>query len=671
MRKYLVLLPIALIFTVLIACSEEEVKPEDRLEDYIQNWNDQNYSSMYDMISTDSQDQYPTEQFVDRYEKIYTDLEVENLNVTFDIPDNEETENEDETIQSFPIQVEMETLAGPITFDYQATMVQQEITEDEMSWFVSWDPGFIFPDLKEGGEIGIDSELPVRGQIFDRNQNGLAVNAGIYELGVVPERFGDNSDQQKEEIAELLELDVETINSALEAGWVEPHLFVPLKVMPTLNTEQAEELIAKVEPLTYQTTTGRIYPYGEATAHLTGYIGGITAEELEARDSTVYSPNDLIGKSGLESVFEKRLKGEKGVKIFVKHDAKENTVLAEKPVKNGDMINLTIDAELQREIYTSYQDDAGTAAAIHPKTGETLALVSSPSYDPNELAYGISTSNWEELQDDPKLPLQNRFSSTYAPGSTIKPITSAIGLKSGAIIPGEGIEINGLTWSKDDSWGNNEVRRVSESNGPVDLTDALVRSDNIYFARKAIDMGSGTLVEGLNNFGFGEDIPFAYPITKSTVSNSGEIDREILLADTSYGQGEMQMSALHLALSFTPFLNDGTLLKPTLETSESTGEAWKTNLVSSDHAQLIQDVLRKVVSASNGTARDANIDNVQLSGKTGTAELKTSQDDEDGQENGWFVAYPAEHDVLITMMVEGNSSGYAVNKVADIFREIR
>ncbi|MRH41955.1 penicillin-binding transpeptidase domain-containing protein [Aquibacillus halophilus] len=670
MRKISLMIFI-LLLVILSACSEEEVKPEDRLTEYIQQWNELNYSSMYEMIFSSSKEEYSTEQFVDRYQKIYNDLNVTNLNVTFDIPaedEEEEKSSEEDLTKTFPIHVEMDTLAGPITFDYQATMVQQELSEDEITWFVEWDPGFIFPELKAGGDIEIINESPIRGQIFDRFHNGLAVNESVFNLGVVPERFADNPDQEKQAIADALDIDVETIDSAIGASWVEPQHFVPLKMMPTITEEQADQLHAKIEPLTYQATTGRIYPYGKATAHLTGYIGKITAEELEELDPTIYSANDVIGKSGLESIFEERLKGEKGIKIVVKQEGEEDHVIAEKPVKNGETINLTIDAELQTEIYTSYQDNAGTAAAIHPKTGETLALVSSPSYDPNEFAYGISSANWEAIQNDPQLPLLNRFSSTFSPGSTIKPVTGAIGLQSGTIVPGEGIEINGLTWSNGDSWGNNQVRRVSESTGPVDLTDALVRSDNIFFARKAIEMGNETFVSGLNHFGFGEDIQFPYPIQQSKVSSSGEIDREILLADTSYGQGEMQISALHLALTYTPFLNNGTMLNPVLEMDQPTGEAWKTDLVSGEHALLIQEALRMVVTSSKGTAQGANIANAKLSGKTGTAELKTSLDDDNGKENGWFVAYPEEHDLLIAMMVEEQNSGYVVNTLADIFR---
>src|SRR5699024_6932704 len=123
-----------------------------------------------------------------------------------------------------------------------------------------------------------------------------------------------------------------------------------------------------------------------------------------------------------------------------------DVVLAEKPVENGENIELTIDVNVQDRIYNSYNNEAGTAAAIDPKTGETIALVSSPGFDPNEMLYGMSDSAWNSLQDDPKKPLINRFAATYAPGSVMKPITAAIGLENGGIDPKEALEIEGLTW---------------------------------------------------------------------------------------------------------------------------------------------------------------------------------------------------------------------------------
>src|SRR5699024_2019405 len=196
-----------------------------------------------------------------------------------------------------------------------------------------------------------------------------------------------------------------------------------------------------------------------------------------------------------------------------------------------------------------------------------------PSFDPNEFIYGISQSKWEELSDDTNQPLLNRFASTYAPGSAIKPVTAAIGLKNGSITHDEGIEISGQEWSKK-GWGDVVVTRVSTTDKPVDLKLALTNSDNIYFAMKAVEMGSDDYIDGMKAFGFDDKLPVKYPIKKSQISNDGKMD-EILLANTSYGQGQVEMSALHLAFAYTPFLNDGNMIQPSFLEKDKTGEIWE------------------------------------------------------------------------------------------------
>ncbi|WP_117168751.1 penicillin-binding transpeptidase domain-containing protein [Paraliobacillus sediminis] len=668
MLKFLKGIGLLVLFFILTACSEEEVKPEDRLTQYLDEWHEQNYTEMYNLLADTSKETYPSEEFIDRYEKIYGDIEVSELAITYTVP---ELEEEDTVPTTFPIEVSMNTMAGEVNFESEMTLVEQE-TEEESNWYVQWNPGFIFPQLKDGGEIGINTVQPTRGQIFDRNQNGLAINAEMYTIGLQPGLFSENETEEKEQIAELLDIDVAAIDGALAPDWVSDETFVPLKKVSKDDPDYIDELMA-IAPVVTQDTTGRAYPLGEAAAHLTGYVGKITAEELEEQEAGTYGQSDLIGKRGLEQLYESRLKGTRGVSIVVTSENGGSTPIVEQAVQNGEDITVTIDGELQQTIYASYQDDAGTAAAINPKTGETLALVSSPAFDPNQLSSGISQTLWDELSNDEQSPLLNRFASTYAPGSTIKPITAAIGLDNGTIEAEEGIEINGLTWSKD-GWGDYQVRRVSESSGPVDLSDALIRSDNIYFAQQTVELGSESFVTGLEQFGFGEDLPYSYPIAGSSVSSDGSLDREILLADTAYGQGEMEMSTLHLATVFTPFLNDGNMIQPVLEADEALSQVWQEGLVSSENVAVIKDALRQVVVASNGTAPEANIDAVELSGKTGTSELKSAQGEEDAQENGWFVTYPSEEDIIISMMVEHvenkGGSHYTVQKVADIFEQL-
>ncbi|HLR14360.1 MAG TPA: penicillin-binding transpeptidase domain-containing protein [Bacillota bacterium] len=658
------------ILFLITACSKEQESPDKELRTYIDHWSNESFEEMYNSLSEDAKSNHTKEDFTERYEKVYTDMEIHEIEVTYDELTKEEIERAyEEGTVTIPFQASMTSLAGPISFDYEAELQLVESDDDE-KWVIDWNPGFIFPALKDGGKISFQSDSPERGSILDRDSIPLAMNDVVYEIGIIPEKLPDDPSAELTQIANILEISVSSIEQALSADWVEPGLYVPITKVPKTNEDTLVKLW-DINSIERRETDGRVYPLGKSAAHLVGYVGDVTAEDIENAEPGAYGPQDVIGKRGLEYVYEETLKGERGIKIIVTNEDEEDVILAEKPTVDGEDVKITINSYMQKEIYESYGKEAGTAAAIDPKTGEALALVSSPSFDPHDFAYGIGQKKREELESDGQQPLLNRFTATYAPGSVMKPISAAIGLKDGSLNPDEGIEIKGLTW--DNGWKDYQVRRVSESSKPVDLADALKRSDNIYFAMKAIDAGIETYTNGLENFGFGQEFPFPYPYTASSISADGTIDNEVLLANSSYGQGEIEISALHLAIAYTPFLNEGNMLQPTLLTSEKTGEIWKEDILSKEDAKIIEDILFEVVDA--GTAKKAQRDDFDISGKTGTAELKVSADAK-GHDNGWFVGYPTEdQDILIAMMVEKvedlGASGYVASQVADLLVEIK
>ncbi|WP_246001127.1 penicillin-binding transpeptidase domain-containing protein [Oceanobacillus piezotolerans] len=666
MKKY-ILLGIILLF--LAACSEDNASPNDRFQTFITHWNEQAYNEMYTLFSSETKTSYSEEESIERQAGIYESMGVSNVEVSFDALDEESINTAfEEGKAEIPFHVEMDTLAGPVTFDYSATLVQ-EGEEEEKNWFVQWDSGFIYPELKNGGEIRLETIEPKRGEILDRNNIPLALNDEVYEVGLVPEKLAGNSNEQ---VANLLGISVDSIDKALQANWVQPNSFVPLKQISPSNETVVNQLL-EVPGVLINSDVGRVYPAGEAAAHLVGYLRTVRADDFEEFDESQYAPDDMIGARGLERLYEAELKGQEGVQIYISKEDEENVILAEKPVQNGENITLTIDINAQQRVYVAYDGDAGTTAAIDPKTGETLALVSSPAFDPNEIMYGTSEDIWERLEGNEKQPLINRSISTFAPGSVLKPITAAIGLKNGSINPEEGFEIEGLTWSKGEEWGGYEVTRVSTSNGPVDLRDALVRSDNIYFAMQAVKMGADKFVKGMEEFGFGEEIPYSYPTTASMISNSGSLDDEVLLVNSSYGQGEVQMSAIHLASAYTTFLNDGKMIKPTIFADEEDGQVWKEDLITEEQSDIIQEALRAVVT--DGAVKEAQKADFPISGKTGTVELKLTLEEEDGAINSWFVGYPTDdQDILIAMMIEqtqDKESGYVMQKVTNLLTEFK
>ena len=271
-------------------------------------------------------------------------------------------------------------------------------------------------------------------------------------------------------------------------------------------------------------------------------------------------------------------------------------------------MQLTISAETQSELYKvlSSDGDAGAAVLMNPADGHLLALASAPAYNPNKMVTGLTQAEWDTYSADERLPFINRFTNRYAPGSTFKAITAAAGLMEKVTTADKTHEISGLQWRKDESWGGYYVKRV-KSLTPVNMVDALVYSDNIYFAQEALEMGSKRFIEGIQKFGFGDNFGLDELYLKpSQYANEANLDlaSEVLLADTSYGQGEMLMSPIHLASSFTPFINEGKMVKPVLIEGKETSEPEV--IITPEAANTVKDALVQVVSRSGGTAHALN-----------------------------------------------------------------
>ena len=287
----------------------------------------------------------------------------------------------------------------------------------------------------------------------------------------------------------------------------------------------------------------------------------------------------------------------------------------------------------------------------------------------------MSQENWDSLNNNADKPLYNRFQGTCVPGSSLKPIVAAIGVDSGIVKPEDVRRIDGLTWQKDSSFGNYYVTRTT-SIGEVNLENALVYSDNIYFAQVATEMGSSVLEDKLKSFGFDEKIPFEFALYNSQISNDGKIKDGVQLADTGYGQGEVMVNPVHLTSMYTMFLNEGSIISPHLIIdNNSNGRVWKESAVSKETSEEILKDLIQIVENPTGTGHQAYTPGVKIAGKTGTAEIKNSQNDINGTELGWFVGMTpeCENKVVVSMMIEDvkdrGGSHYVVPKVKEIIEK--
>ena len=653
--------------------------PEELLVEYMNHIPAQEYEQMYAMLHIEASGNVSQEDFIKRNSAIYEGIEIQNMAVEIIAYDEEQL--------TVTYQTSFDTVAGEISFENEAFFL-----EGEDGYKLVWDNSLIFPNLASTDKVRVSTTQANRGEILDRNGRVLAGKGTASSVGIVPGKL-ENREEAIAKIAELLETTPEVIEKKLSAQWVKDDSFVPIKTIPrveeiellkvepdedVLKEKERHESLLAIPGVMISDVEVREYPLGEAAAHLVGYVQSVTAEDLEEHAGEGYTANSVIGRSGMEGLFEKELKGQNGCRIYiVNSEGKEKEELACILVQHGQDIKLTIDASLQIALYEQFQEDKSCSVAMNPYTGEVLALVSTPSYDNNDFIMGLSSEQWTALNDDEDKPMYNRFRQVWCPGSTFKPVTAAVGLESGVIDPNEDYGNVGLSWQKDASWGSYYVTTL-HAYEPVILENALIYSDNIYFAKAALKIGYEEMESSLTQLGFNAELPFEIKMAKSQYSNSESIETEIQLADSGYGQGQVLVNPLHLACIYSAFCNEGNIIKPYLVyQNEVSAEYWISGAFSSETASRVLEGTKKVVNDSHGTGYAAHRDDIVLAGKTGTAEIKASKDDTSGTELGWFAVFTAEETVerpiLIISMVEDvkgrGGSGYVVKKDSLVLEE--
>lgn len=640
-------------------------KPENKWQEYTELLQNKEYDKMYDLIDSTAQAKISREDFVGRNKNIYEGIEAKDINITIKSISKEDND----TLINY--NTKMDTIAGELEFD-NSVKIASELGKGHT---IKWTSKNIFPDLGENDKVRVKTLKGRRGNITDRNGQLIATDSYLSNVGVVPGKLGDNKEESITKIANILQCSTETINKALSANYITDDMFVPIKDIPYGDAKVVDLL--KVPGVMIKEKDSRVYPLGKDTAHITGYVQSINGDELEQNKDKDYTENSLIGKSGLEKMYEDFLRGIDGAEIYIQNsEGEKKSVVLSKDARNGEDLKLTIDINVQKKVNEELGSDKGCAVVMNPENGEVLALSSTPSYDPNDFILGMSQEKWNTLNNNEDKPLFNRFQATSVPGSALKPIIAAIGVDSGSVKPDQVRKISGLAWQKDESFGNYYVTRTSNIE-EVNLESALVYSDNIYFAQIAMDMGSNLIEEKLKGFGFGEKIPFEFALYNSQYSNDGKIKEGAQLADTGYGQGEVMVNPVHLTSMYSMFLNQGNIIEPHLVIDNKNNNIiWKKSAVSKESAQVVLNDLIQIVENPAGTGHEAYNSKLKIAGKTGTAEIKNSQTDTSGTELGWFVGMTTEGDnkVLVTMMIEDvkgrGGSHYVVPKVKDVIESV-
>lgn len=617
---------------------------------YVDELNNGKYNKMYAMLSKEARKDITKDDFVTRNSNIYSGMGASNIKTTI------VKKESDDSGDVVTYKMSMSTAAGKLSFKHKVHLKSEDDT-----YRIDWDTTQILPDLGSSDKVNVSVYAASRGRILDRNDVVLAEQGSVMSVGVVPGILKESQDASIKALSEKIEVSEDTIHNALDAEWVQDDYFVPVKTIAYDESKKLE--LESINGVQVNITNDRIYPYGTITGHLTGYVQPVNADELKKLSKKGYDENSVIGKTGLEQIYEDSLRGEDGCTITIL-DSENNLIksVLSKEKKDGEDVKTTIDINIQKLVYDQMVDDKGAGAAMNPLTGEVLALVSTPSYDPNQFVLGMDTKTWNSLNENENKPLLNRFTQTYAPGSTFKPITGAIALKHNAISASDdlGKEKNNK-WQKDSSWGDHYVTTIASYGSPSNLKNALIYSDNIYFAKTALKIGKETFAKELDNLGFRETFPFDFTIKTSTYGEGKKIENEETLADSGYGQGDVLVSPLHMDTIYSSFVNDGSMVKPYLIYEEGKREIWKNDVFSSDITSEIYQDLVAVMHSNGGSTVSLDV-----AAKTGTAEVGE-------QQLGWICAVtksgsqPLALSIIMEETQDKGGSHYVMPKVQSIY----
>ena len=635
-----VLLIVSVFFVFNQGKSNEQVVTE-----YFELLKKKDYKQMYQMLNPKIVYTPTQKYFVEKYKEFYEEIDAKNIQIKI-------LDEQDSVIEYL---IYIDTLAGRITYRNKVGVKDEQI---------QFNKNLIMDGYTDGCKIKITTYNPEkRGRILDRNGKVLAEDGKGYSVGLVKGKLNGENDYGQ--IAQYLETDVETLQKKMSASWINDDSFVPIKtVSEATKNDLTNKNILGINGVKISTVSIRTYPYDKVASHIVGYVQNVNAEDLKKHKNEGYNSTSVIGRNGIEAAYEEKLKGITSGKIeLVDKNDKVIKELCHKEVKMSPQdITLTIDIDLQQSLYNEYQNDKSASVALNPKTGEVLALESTPSYSNNDFVLGLSTDKWNALNNDVNQPLMSRYKQTYTPGSSMKPITAAIGLETKTIDPNKDLGAKDK-WQKDSSWGNYYVTTL-HAPSPNDLKNAITYSDNVYFARSALNIGKDNLFKYYKNLKIGEKIPFELALNKSQYINKNQKVSDQLIADSGYGQGQILMNPVQLASIYSAFVNNGSIYQPHIVQGQT--KTWIKNVFSKETTKTIKEALINAIADKNGTGHAIYHDHVVLAGKTGTAEIKQRQSDTTGTELGWFTVMTTDEKqpILMTTVVEDvknrGGSGYVV-----------
>jgi len=514
-----------------------------------------------------------------------------------------------------------------------------------------------------------------RGIIFDRNNLPLVKNAPYFCASVVPQEFNQNSIS---DLARLFEIPVTDLYDRITRKAASP--FTPVRIKEGLTFSEVSYIEARRSDfpgLLIEVETSREYIYGSVGSHLIGYLGKLNPRQSKDPSFKDVPSEAFIGQWGAEKLYDKTLRGTAGQKIIeVDAVGREIRLLDETPPVKGSDLVLSIDIAVQKEAEKAFDGRAGALVALRPETGEVLGLISSPSFDPNKFAKGVSSEDWQALIEDKKLPMLNRaIQSQYPPGSTFKIMTAIAALEEGAIDTDTKFDCKGgLNYGK---WRFGCWQK--KGHNVVSIHRALVESCDVFFYQTGKQVGFDKVAEYAAQFGLGSETGIPLGNEKKGIIPSSRWKREIkkaqwFLGETfinSIGQGYVATTPIQLAVMMSTIANSGQVFRPTILRDEPSALVRKVN-VRPETLEIVRDALKGVVNEPGGTGAAARSVMAEVAGKTGTAQVVGIRKDskylaERFRDHAWFVSFaPVEKpEIALSVFVEhGGHGGSAAAPIA-------
>jgi penicillin-binding protein 2 len=551
--------------------------------------------------------------------------------------------------------------------------------------------GSYYGRLADGNRIKLIPIMAPRGTFYDRNGVPLVSNRPGFTVTLVP-ISGPIPDDVITKLAGILGMDAAEIKAKVDQ---QKGSFEPVRVKSDIGPDvvtRIEERRREMPGVVIEIQPVRNYINNELGAHVFGYVSEISDTELEKRKADGYKTGDIIGKFGLEKVYDKEIRGAAGGgQVEVDVNGRAVQVLGKKEAIPGNNLVMTIDYRIQKAAEKAIDEHliflqtklgnpnakAAAAVVMNPRTGEILAMVSRPAFNPNLFNGGISSKDWKVLNDNPFHPMDNRaISGEYSPGSTFKIVTGAAALELGKVTPEEKIFDSGTHWIIPKS------NAMGEALGWIDFKEALTKSDNVYFYEMGNRLGIDNLEKYARMFGLGAFTGINLPGESDGLVANRRYKEKVYgedwylseTFDAAIGQGFQLATPLQMAVVMSQVANGGHRYRPYLVSKvvspggevvkqfapEETGSI----KISDRTLNLIREALHDV-GREGGTAGYIFTDfPISMASKTGTAE------NSHGDDHGWFVAYAPFEDPRVVVAVIVEQGGFGSDAAAPIARKI-